>query len=292
MTASSIVDLLRAEVEVPAISIVDVGANPLTGQKGPYQPLVDRGAAELIGFEPDPDAFIKLQEMRGAGERYYPVAIGDGGRHTLRICAMSGMNSLLQPNFALLNLLHFHGRWAEVARTVELDTVRLDDVAEVTAMDYLKIDIQGGELMVFEHAQARLRDCLVVHTEAMFVPMYEGQPLFSEQELSLRRHGLQVHRFVETVGHVLRPFAVRGDRHAPLSQLFWADVVFIKDITRPDLLASDQLLKLAVILHEIYGSVDVAHLFLHAYDQRHATGLSRIYLDWLGQLQAPATPGG
>ena len=31
-------------------------------------------------------------------------------------------------------------------------------------------------------------------------------------------------------GHVLKPFLVRGDAHAPLSQVFWADVIFIKDL--------------------------------------------------------------
>ena len=159
-----------------------------------------------------------------------------------------------------------------------METVRLDDVDDVTAMDYLKIDIQGGELMVFEHAHARLRDCLVVHTEAMFVPMYVGQPLFSEQELALRDHGLRVHKFLTLTGHALKPFLVNGDGHAPLSQVFWADVVFIKDITRPDLLSSDQLLKSAVILHEVYRSIDVAHLFLRAYDERHGTGLAATYM--------------
>ena len=71
---------------------------------------------------------------------------------------------------------------------------------------------------------------------------------------------------------------MNGDGHAPLSQVFWADVVFIKDITRPDLLSSDQLLKSAVILHEVYRSIDVAHLFLRAYDERHGTGLAAKYM--------------
>ena len=147
---------------------------------------------------------------------------------------------------------------------VDVDTRRLDDIAEIGAVDYLKIDIQGGEMMVFENAAEKLKDCLVVHTEVMFVPMYVGQPLFSEQELFLRKLGLQVHKFFEMQGHVLKPFVVSGDVHAPLSQVFWADVIFIKDITRLDRLRPEQLLKLAVILHDVYSSVDVAHLVLDA----------------------------
>jgi FkbM family methyltransferase len=261
------------------INIVDVGANPLTGVKGPYQTLVDRGVACVVGFEPDPQAFAQLEAIKGPRETYLPLAVGDGGRHTLRLCAMSGMNSLLEPNFALLDLLHFHGAWAKVQGTIDVNTARLDDIAEIGLMDYLKIDIQGGESMVFENAPRLLRDCLVVHTEAMFVPMYLGQPLFSEQEMYLRQFRLRVHKFSELAGHALQPFMVGGDPHRPLSQLFWADVIFIRDITRLDELDASQLLKLAIVLDEVYGSVDVAHLVLQQYDRVMGDGVAPKYLD-------------
>lgn len=280
-----IVDVIGCPADLQLISIVDVGANPLSGSKGPYQILVDKGLALLVGFEPDPEAFDKLQAIKGPRETYLPVAVGDGKRHQFRICAMSGMNSLLAPNLDLLNLVHLHGPWAQVRSVVDVDTKRLDDLAEIEAIDYLKIDIQGGEMLVFENAMEKLKSCLVVHTEVMFVPMYVDQPLFSEQELFLRKLGLQVHKFFEMQGHVLKPFAVRGDVHAPLSQVFWADVVFIKDITRLERLRPEQLLKLAIILHDVYGSVDVAHLVLEAYDRVSRTALAPKYQAFL--IQAP-----
>jgi FkbM family methyltransferase len=279
VTETPFIALLKRQAEVPDIRIVDVGANPLGGRKATYQRLLDQGLASLVGFEPDPAAFARLQQVQGPRETFLPLAVGDGATHTLRICAMSGMNSLLAPNLALLGLLHQHPRWAEVRSTQEVATVRLDDVAEVAAMDYLKIDIQGGELMVFDHARAKLANCLVVHTEAMFVPMYEGQPLFAEQELALRAHGLMVHTFKELTGHVLKPFKVNGEDLAPLSQVFWSDVIFVKDLTRLDDLAPDQLLKSAVILHEAYRSIDVAHLFLKAHDARLGTTLAPAYVE-------------
>ena len=277
MAGSSIEDVIGGLADLPFINIVDVGANPLAGIKAPYQILIDNSLASLVGFEPDATVFDELQGIKGPRQRYLPLAVGDGKRHQLRMCQMSGMNSLLAPNFDLLNLLHLHGPWAQVETLVDVETRRLDDIAEIEAMDYLKIDIQGAELLVFENATEKLKDCLVVHTEAMFVPMYEGQPLFSEQELFLRRFGLQVHKFFEIQGHVLKPFAVNGNLHAPLSQVFWADVIFIKDITRLDRLRSEQLLKLAIILHDVYRSVDVAHLVLEAYDRASHTALAPAY---------------
>jgi FkbM family methyltransferase len=154
----STVDFIGSPQDLPVINIVDVGANALAGGAGepppqpPYQSLLDKGLALLVGFEPDPAAFLKLQAIKGPRERYLPVAVGDGKRHQLRLCKMSGMNSLLAPNFDLLNLVHRHGAWAQVMSVVDVDTSRLDDIAEIEAMDYLKIDIQGAEMLVFENA--------------------------------------------------------------------------------------------------------------------------------------------
>jgi FkbM family methyltransferase len=281
MAGSSIADVIGGLGVLPSIKIVDVGANPLAGVQGPYQTLIDNNLASLVGFEPDPTVFDELQAIKGKAQTYLPLAVGDGKRHQLRICQMSGMNSLFAPNFALLDLVHCHGLWAKVVSVVDVDTRRLDDIAEIDAMDYLKIDIQGAEMLVFENAMEKLKDCLVVHTEAMFVPMYEGQPLFSEQELFLRKLGLQVHKFFEMRGHVLKPMAVNGDLHGPLSQVFWADVIFIKDITRLDRLRPEQLPKLAIILHDVYASFDVAHLMLEAYDRTSGTALAPAYMDFL-----------
>jgi FkbM family methyltransferase len=285
MARSSIADVIGGLTVLPFINIVDVGANPLAGIKGPYQTLIDANLASLVGFEPDPTVFDELQAIKGPRQTYLPLAVGDGKRHQFRLCQMSGMNSLLAPNFDLLNLVHRHGAWAQVMSVVDVDTRRLDDIAEIEAMDYLKIDIQGAEMLVFENATEKLKDCLVIHTEVMFVPMYVGQPLFSEQELFLRKFGLQVHKFFEMQGHVLKPLLVNGDSHAPLSQVFWADVIFIKDITRLDRLRQEQLLKLAIILHDVYGSFDVAHLVLEAFDRAAGTALAPVYLDSL--IKAP-----
>ncbi|HLH93703.1 MAG TPA: FkbM family methyltransferase [Xanthobacteraceae bacterium] len=277
MELPSLVDVCAGIVALPRVNVVDVGANPLADVKPPYQTLIDEDMASVTGFEPDPEAFERLLAEKGPRETYLPYAIGDGRRHQFRVCAMSGMNSLLPPNLDLLDLLHLFGQWSEVKELVEVDTRRLDDVAEVEAMDYLKIDVQGGELLVFENAAEKLKRCLVVHTEVMFVPMYTGQPLFSEQELALRKLGFLLHRFFDLHGRALKPFVVNGNLHNPLSQVLWADMIFIKDITHLERLQPEQLLKLAVILHYVYKSIDVVHLALQAYDRVTGTDLAPRY---------------
>ena len=87
----------------------------------------------------------------------------------------------------------------------KIDTVRLDDIGEIGNLDYLKIDIQGGELCAFENAPERLAECLVIHTEVEFLPMYVDQPLFFEIEMFLRGQGFSFHRFEPLKSRVIQP---------------------------------------------------------------------------------------
>ena len=60
-----LITLVRPEQR---LEIVDVGAADLEhGQKPPYLPLVQAGAARVTGFEPNPDEFAKLPQTVGAG---------------------------------------------------------------------------------------------------------------------------------------------------------------------------------------------------------------------------------
>jgi hypothetical protein len=206
-----------------------------------------------------------------------PNAIGDGRRHTLRHCVAPGMTSLLEPNRAVLSLFHGFSEWGRVVRTEEIDTVRLDDVPETEGLDLLKIDIQGAELMVFQNAIERLTNALVIQTEVEFLEMYVGQPLFSDVDAFLREQGFVLHRFEPLVSRVLRPILLNNDPYAGLSQLLWADAIFVRDFTRLERLSVDQLLRSATIVHDCYRSYDLVMKLLHAHDSRTGKDYSGKY---------------
>jgi FkbM family methyltransferase len=262
------------------IKVVDIGASPIDGMP-PYAPLLRAGHADVIGFEPNASELTRLNRVRGQHETYLPHVIGDGARHTLYICHAPGMTSLLPPNPAVLNLFHGFPDWGRVLSTELVDTVRLDDVPETAGTEMIKIDIQGAELMALSHGRTRLRDALLIHCEVEFLPMYIGQPLFSEVETFLRGEGFVLHRFFPAVSRVVRPLLVNNNMYAGLSQLLWADAIFIKDLSRPETLSEDQLLKTAKILHDCYQSVDVALYLLTEYDRRTGEHLGRAYLSGL-----------
>lgn len=268
------------------IKIVDIGANPIDGTP-PYASLLRAGHADVVGFEPNPEALARLGAMRGPNEVYLPHAVADGQRHTLNFCQAPGMTSLLEPNPEILSLFHGFPDWGKVLATEPVDTVRLDDIEATRGVELLKLDIQGAELMALRHGQDRLREVLVVQTEVEFLPLYVDQPLFSDIDLFLRPFGLMFHRFYPTVSRVVRPLLVDNNIFAGLSQIVWADAVFIRDITRLDRLADEQLLGIATILHDCYASIDIALHLLTEYDRRRGTSLGSAYLTGL-QRPMPA----
>ena len=258
------------------IKAIDIGANPIDGDP-PYAALLRDGQAEVVGFEPDAAALATLNAARGPHERYFPHAVGDGGRHELRICQAPGMTSLLEPDQATLGLFHGFPEWGRVLRRVAVETVRLDDVPETAGADLLKLDIQGAELMVLRHATDRLAEAVVVQAEVEFLPLYRDQPLFGDVDRFLRDHGFAFHRFHPQNSRVMAPLMVGGSPYAGFSQLVWADAIFIRDVTKPAALEDRQLLAMATILHDCYGSCDVALRLLVEHDRRTGGALAGAY---------------
>ena len=258
------------------INVVDVGAMHLGDEI--YAPLERLGRATVLGFEPTRAECDKLNGASRPGHRYLPYAVGDGSRRQLHICNSSMTSSLYEPNARLLDLYHALGEMVQVVAREDITTVRLDDVADALAADYLKLDVQGAELDVMRGAPATLDHILVVHTEVEFVPLYRHQPLFAEVDQEMRRHGFYFHRFHDVSGRTLKPLVLNNNPALSMGQVLWADAVYVRDPLRLDTLSPDRLLKLAAITHEVYASYDYAALALAAYDRQTGHSLQQNYL--------------
>jgi FkbM family methyltransferase len=259
------------------IKVVDVGASPLHGDPV-YQPLVKRGEADVVGFEPNPRELAAANEKKGPHETYLPYAVGDGRARVLNFCRSPGMTSLFEPNPHVLGLFHGFSGWAEVVNRAPLETHRLDDIAETSGADMLALDIQGGELLALRNAPHRLREALVIQSEVEFLPMYVDQPLFSDVELYLRQSGFVFHRFYPLRSRIIQPMLVNDAVFGGMSQTLYADAVFVKDFTRPADFTLDQLIKTAKILHDCYESFDLSYHLLREVDSRAGGQLAADYL--------------
>lgn len=266
---------------VSTIDIVDVGAMWFGQHNVPYKGLLKNGLGRVVGFEPVQSECDKLNALGMAGHRYLPYFIGDGTQRTFYLTNQSMTASLYEPNTALLAKFN---NIEEVTRTVETCTVstrRMDDLTELAGIDYLKVDVQGAELDVFKGSTRLLKGTMVIETEVEFGPMYKGQPLFADVDAFLRSQGFAFHTFASTSGVMFKPLAVRGNPNASLRQLLWANAVYVKDYMALSALTPEQLIKYAVILHEVYNSQDLAYVVLVEYDAQTKAGIAANYLNRL-----------
>jgi FkbM family methyltransferase len=237
-------------------SVLDIGANLVDGDP-PYQRMLDEGLCTVTGFEPQQRALAELEQRKGPMERYLPYVVGDGQTHRLKVTRAEGMTSLLTPDDNQLRLFTGFPEWGSVVEEIDVQTHRLDDL-DIDDFDLLKIDIQGAELMVFQHGRERLRNAVAVQTEVSFVPLYRDQPTFGDVDRELRSQGFVPHSMPALKRWAIAPTMFGGDFRIPGNQLLEADFVYVRDLAYPESMSSEQLSHLAMIAFHIYGSVDLA----------------------------------
>lgn len=259
--------------------ILDIGANPIDGDP-PYKNMLALGLCQVTGFEPQKKALLELLQKKGPNERYLPYAIGDGDAHTLNICRWSGMTSLYEPDPASFIVFELFKQNAEVLSQEKIQTKRLDDLKEVEHIDFLKIDIQGGELSVFQSGRQKLKAAVAIQTEVSFITLYKNQPTLGDIDLEMRHQGFVPHCFAAVKKCPIAPLVVNGDPRQATNQLLEADIVYVRDFTQPESMSDEQLKQLIMIAHHCYGSVDLAMRMILQLEQKNGLpkGSSRDYL--------------
>jgi FkbM family methyltransferase len=265
------------------IRIVDVGSSPVDGPP-PFQPIVDQVPTEVIGFEPNPDARAELRARLKPNETVLADALGDGQSHTLHFCHAPGMNSLFEPDPSVLEKFHLFAEFGTVLRTETVRTKRLDDVNGVRPVDFLKLDVQGFEKIILEHGRETLKACLVVHTEAAFIPMYRKQPCLGEVDTLLRELGFVTHTLFSAKRWGVAPLLVDGNPRRGFNQLLDGDIVYVRNFFELASWESAELARLAHILHFAYGSIDVVYYLLQELTRRQvvAAETQHQYLELCG----------
>ena len=251
-----------------AIVIADIGAAFL-GETPPYQPLLDRGLGRLFAFEPDARQAEPLRQKLGTSGTVIEAAVGDGREHTLHVCD-HGWTSLLEPDPAALAFFNTFRALGRVKQTQPIGTRRLDDMAELPPVDFLKMDVQGAELMVLRNGLAKLAGCVAAQIEVSFVTLYKGQPPFGAIDLEMREMGFLPHRFMDLKRWSVAPAIIGNDPRIAGNQLLEADIVYLRDLTRADAMTDDQLKRLAVIAHCVTRSPDLAARALIELERRGA----------------------
>lgn len=222
--------------------VVDVGAQLLGLGSNPYDPLARYAALDIIGFDPLEERLAERVKAEGKeGLTLLPYTIGNGESHVLHVNNDDATSSLFPLHVAQNALFnHISGLQTVEKRTVK--TERLDDVLPPGDVDFLKLDVQGAELMVLRSAQRTLERTAVVHCEVEFSPIYEGQPLYPEVQMFLNQHGFELIDLLVPVRYQY----VQPETAPAHDRLIWADAVFFRTTDDPDTLNAQSVIAAAV----------------------------------------------
>ena len=277
---SGLADMVHSVATSLHFRILEVGAAPI-GQPEPFHQLLDLfPGSQVIAFEVDAALCDDLNRNARQGLEYVAVALGRAEetrkfyntKHPL-------CSSLYPPNEELLSQYH-NLEMAMLDRVTSVDTVSLDRFAKdkgIGDVDFIKIDIQGAELDVFQGGTAVLKDVVMIVSEVEFVPHYIGQPLFGEVCQFLSERSLMFQRFLKVGGGTLKPLVIDNNPDKAV-QYIWTDALFIRNVLQLQSLTVDQLLKLAVLCF-LYSSPDMTLRCLYWVDHRRGTNTVSRFLD-------------
>lgn len=236
-------------------AVVDIGASPVDGDPI-YRPMLDAGLCTVLGFEPQRDELRALLGAAKEGETYLPDVIADGKPHTLYRCFMPGMASLFKPDAKRLAMFKSFAGFGRVIGTDTVDTTTLDK-AVTGPVDFLKLDIQGAELMALKGGEEVLKRCIAVQVEVSFVTLYEGQPCIAEVDWHLRQRGFIPHGYAGSKAWPLVGYP--DDKGLQPAQVLEADLIYVRDFTDDKRWSPEDWKQLAMLAHYVFRSPDLAH---------------------------------
>lgn len=283
-----IIGIIEEQAAMPdPIRITDIGAMKLANNEERWAGLVNSSKATLLGFEPQAEECARCNEEAGPGHKYLPKAIADGEVWPFYQCKFGATSSIFEPNHDLTSQFQGLSELLQVIETSNIQTHRLDDIEEARETDFLKLDVQGAELAILQHATETLKHVNVVQTEVNFVEIYKNQPLFADVDRCLRAQGFVFHYFTYFGKRAMRPLLIDNNPYASINQMLWADAVYVKPFGSLLNGASPQsLLKRAILLHTIYGSYDLTARALQDYDRCAGTSLMNAYFGKLSEKLA------
>lgn len=272
----------------PHIEILDIGAMIEGADR--YTALVEQGIASVTGFEPQDDKRAELQARNGA-HRYLPYFLGPGGKAKFHVCRFPGCSSIYEPDPSVIDLFATIGATGDgnftVIDVVDIETRRLDDIDDCPAPDFAKLDIQGAELEALKGGVAKFAATMVMEIEVLFVPLYRDQPLFGDVQMWMRGQGFVLHKLIDVAGRTFRPIEL-GDRpFMPISQMLWADAIFVRDFSALERWPDDALIKGAIVLFDLYRSSDLVARLLLEHDARTGGDLGTRFLAHIGEGGMP-----
>jgi FkbM family methyltransferase len=245
----------------------------------------------VYGFEVDRDDCERLNEearRRGKDYHYFPFGLRrERGQETFIQTRVPGGSSFYPANEQLVRRWRY-GDGRKMTDVLSPEKEWKVDVTSIEAwrrefdafeLDFMKLNVQGGELEILQGAGPHLDTVLGIQLEMSFRQTYLGTPLFSDIDPILRRRGFTFfdilsENFVGSEESPIRvsiPAEVHNFRW-PSQQCFEGHFLYFRDLigspeTDEQKLIEHPTLKLAAMA-EMYGQVEYAFELLVALARR------------------------
>lgn len=265
---------------------VDIGARG--GLDAAMLPLA--WATTMIGFEPEPEEAERLRTADARPWRARSIiaaAVGGvDGPATLHIPRAAISASLLEHNPEMIEWFGVDAQHG-IGRTIAVDTRTLDGLLAEGALapaDYLKVDVEGAEGAIINHAATYLRDCLAIRVEVSFLEQRTGQPLGWDVARQLTDAGFLIVDLIEAqrwragwqAGH---PYRTKGALPYSRPVLAQGDLIAVRDFRHVE--KAEQAARL-VILTACLGYIDFAAVIL----RHHQAAIATLGIDLAADLAA------
>jgi FkbM family methyltransferase len=179
--------------EKEPMSVVDVGA------RGGFETFWSfyKDQVKLIGFEPDVEECNRLnKQASSAKNRYFPFALAESkDKKIFYIAAYIWSSGFYKANMKFMHRFPDEAN-LKVVKAIEIDTVDLDSFSRennLTPIEFIKLDVEGGELSVLKGSEKLLRRSVIgLSIEVAFCRYRENLPFFSDIDLYLRSLGFEL----------------------------------------------------------------------------------------------------
>ena len=235
--------------ESDGVSLLDVGA---AGNIMPRWVSVAR-YLNYIGVEPDKRTNQELKNIYNCKsyELIENILWNEETNLTFNLCRLPTNSSSYLPNKEFLDRFSDSKRF-EVTSIENLKSSTLEKELSLLGrqVDFVKMDIQGGELNALKGMGDYLNKCIGLELEVEFVEIYKNQPLFSDISIFLKNKGFEFIDFVKLYRWE------RLDHRPPYGQCIFADGIWLKspeDISREGI----EVYKKYISICSIYGRFDL-----------------------------------
>ncbi|MDD4891833.1 MAG: FkbM family methyltransferase [Phycisphaerae bacterium] len=147
----------------------------------------------IVGIDADPEAVAasnKRAEAVAWSEHHVHAALwSTRGTQTLYVTATPSASSVYRPR----DEYQKKHAWYRVVREVPVETILLDDLS-LPPVDFMQIDVQGGELEILKGAERTMESVLCAIVEVSNVEVYEGQSLWPQVDEWFIAHGFRKSR--------------------------------------------------------------------------------------------------